>query len=241
MAGLHGDELGQLSDTARKVIRRNHRPGTSGCSLSFVHIRHLYAEPTGIYQSESDSDSEQYLDEYRKGATHVHSCRKGKPIENYSSQGFEERYLAKGENTITMDLNCPNAKLWNPDSPHLYVCRVELKSAKEYGMQIPGLSVSAGLNRQGLEKDAQLRLNGQRVMLLTAISWGYWPVGGLYATPEMAEKQILTAKALGLNMLNFHRSIGSPVVLEKADELGLLYLEEPGSFPPQDTIPSSGP
>ena len=74
LAGLHGDELGQLSDTARKVIRRNHRPGTSGCSLSFVHIRHLYAEPTGIYQSESDSDSEQYPDEYRKGATHVHSC-----------------------------------------------------------------------------------------------------------------------------------------------------------------------
>ena len=96
MAGLHGDELGQLSDTARKVIRRNHRAGTSGCSLSFVHIRHLYAEPTGIYQSESDSDSEQYPDEYRKGAAHVHSCRKGKPIENYSSQGFEERYLAKG-------------------------------------------------------------------------------------------------------------------------------------------------
>lgn len=31
-------------------------------------------------------------------------------------------------------------------------------------------------------------------------------------------------------MLNFHRSIGSPVVLEKADELGLLYYEEPGSF-----------
>ncbi len=73
-------------------------------------------------------------------------------------------------------------------------------------------------------------------MLLTAISWGYWPVGGLYTTPEMAEKQILTAKALGLNMLNFHRSIGSPVVLEKADELGLLYLEEPGAFHPQDTI-----
>lgn len=46
----------------------------------------------------------------------------------------------------------------------------------------------------------------------------------------MAEKQVRTAKSLGLNMLNFHRCIGSPVVLEKADELGLLYYEEPGSF-----------
>jgi len=67
-------------------------------------------------------------------------------------------------------------------------------------------------------------------MLRTAISWGYWPVTGLYATPEMADRQIRTAKRLGLNMLNFHRSIGSPIVLDKADELGLLYYEEPGGF-----------
>ncbi|MCD8166270.1 MAG: PA14 domain-containing protein [Bacteroides sp.] len=73
-------------------------------------------------------------------------------------------------------------------------------------------------------------MNGRRIMLLSAISWGYWPVTGLIATPEMAEKQIRVAKELGLNMLNFHRSIGSPVVLEKADEMGLLYYEEPGSF-----------
>ncbi|MCD8260135.1 MAG: hypothetical protein LUD15_00420 [Bacteroides sp.] len=46
----------------------------------------------------------------------------------------------------------------------------------------------------------------------------------------MAEKQINIAKELGLNILNFHRSIGSPVILEKADEMGLLYYEEPGSF-----------
>lgn len=31
-------------------------------------------------------------------------------------------------------------------------------------------------------------------------------------------------------MLNFHRNIGTPVVLDKADEMGLLYYVEPGSF-----------
>ena len=82
----------------------------------------------------------------------------------------------------------------------------------------------------GVGKDAVLRLNGRRIMLRSAISWGYFPVTGLIATTEMAEKQVRTAKSLGLNMLNFHRCIGSPVVLEKADELGLLYYEEPGSF-----------
>ena len=74
------------------------------------------------------------------------------------------------------------------------------------------------------------RLNGKRVVLRSAISWGYWPVNVIFSTPELAEKQIRVAKEMGLNMLNFHRAIGQPVVLEKADELGLLYYEEPGNY-----------
>jgi hypothetical protein len=74
------------------------------------------------------------------------------------------------------------------------------------------------------------RLNGRRIVLRTSISWGFWPVNGIYPTLEMAKQQVRVAKELGLNMLNFHRAIGSPVVLEQADELGLLYYEEPGAY-----------
>lgn len=66
-------------------------------------------------------------------------------------------------------------------------------------------------------------------MLKSAISWGYFSVTGLVATLEATERQMLTTKKLGLNMLNLHRCIGNPVVLEKTDELGLPYYEEPGS------------
>ena len=78
--------------------------------------------------------------------------------------------------------------------------------------------------------DRQFFLNGKRIVLRTSISWGYWPVNGIYPTPELAKKQILAAKSLGLNMLNFHRGIGQSIVLDYADELGLLYYEEPGGF-----------
>jgi hypothetical protein len=45
---------------------------------------------------------------------------------------------------------------------------------------------------------------------------------------QLARKQVEDAKKLGLNMLNFHRTIGQQNVLDYADELGLLYFEEPG-------------
>lgn len=138
--------------------------------------------------------------------------------------------LKQGMNTLVVELNCPDAKIWDLDTPYLYECAVDLQSGKKSSEHVSQVFGFRWFEPVGIGKDAMLRLNGKRIMLRTAISWGYWPVTGLYATPEMAEKQVLTAKSMGLNMLNFHRSIGSPVVLEKADELGLLYYEEPGAF-----------
>ncbi len=67
---------------------------------------------------------------------------------------------------------------------------------------------------EGFGTNAVFRLNGKRIVLRTAISWGFWPYSGIFPSPELATKQIETAKALGLNMLNFHRCIGQPEVLD---------------------------
>ncbi len=157
-------------------------------------------------------------------------CEKNNPQRVIARKDLKDIAIKEGDNIVTVDFDCPEAKLWDLDHPHLYVCRVELKSGKQLQDHATRVFGFRWFEPVGIGKDAQLQLNGQRVMLRTAISWGYWPVTGLYATPEMADKQIRAAKELGLNMLSFHRSIGSPVVLERADELGLLYYEEPGSF-----------
>ena len=138
--------------------------------------------------------------------------------------------LEPGENRIEMPFDCPEAELWEPAHPQLYQCRVELMQERRVTDAATQRFGFRWFQPEGIGRDAVLRLNGRRMMLRTAISWGYWPATGLYATPEMAEKQVRTAQELGLNMLNFHRNIGSPVVLDKADELGLLYYEEPGAF-----------
>lgn len=146
------------------------------------------------------------------------------------SNTIKSAVLVPGDNKLEVELACEGVHLWDLDNPTLYTCDVQLMNgrlAEDKTLQNFGFRWFAP---DGIGRDAVLRLNGRRVMLRTAISWGYWPATGLYATEDMAVKQINTAKSLGLNMLNFHRSIGSPVVLEKADSIGLLYYEEPGSF-----------
>ena len=52
-------------------------------------------------------------------------------------------------------------------------------------------------------------------------------MGSLHLMSWLGDKWRVLKK-LGLNMLNFHRTIGHSNVLDYADELGLLYFEEPG-------------
>lgn len=138
--------------------------------------------------------------------------------------------VAPGETTLTLAAHCPAARLWDLAAPNLYTAHVRLdagaagRDARERTFGFRWFTVD------GVGSDAVFRLNGRRVYLLSAISWGYWPVNGIYPTPEMAARQVRVAKQLGLNMLNFHRTIGSPIVLDEADKQGLLYYEEPGGY-----------
>ena len=143
---------------------------------------------------------------------------------------FNSVKLVPGDNVVSCLADVPNAKLWNLEHPNLYVCNVQLSDdgkATDTASQIFGFRWFAP---EGVGSNAVFRLNGQRVVLRTAISWGFWPINGIFPTPQLAEKQVRIAKELGLNMLNFHRAIGQPLVLNKADELGLLYYEEPGAY-----------
>ena len=95
------------------------------------------------------------------------------------------------------------------------------------------------------EKDGDKRfyLNGKRVVILAAMTRGYWPTNGIFATPEMAQRDKQAMQELGLNMMLLHRAIGQPPVMEYADKSGLLTYEEPGGYRvapnPEDDI--SGP
>ena len=134
--------------------------------------------------------------------------------------------LKVGENVVTQTVSDARAKVWGLEHPNLYVCEVGLSSG-DVAQQVFGFRWFAP---EGVGTNAVFRLNGKRVVVRTSISWGFWPINGIFPTPELAKKQIQDAKNFGMNMLNFHRAIGQPEVLNAADELGLMYYEEPGGY-----------
>ncbi len=133
-----------------------------------------------------------------------------------------------GNSTRTFTISLPNAKLWSVDSPHLYTLHTIWIGADQTTDHFSRRFGFRWFEIRDVAGDKQFYLNGKRIVLLTAISWGFWPVNGIAPSDALAKKQIEAAKKLGLNMLNFHRTIGQQNVLDYADELGLLYYAEPG-------------
>ncbi|RYY15551.1 MAG: beta-glycosidase, partial [Cytophagaceae bacterium] len=149
-------------------------------------------------------------------------------------QDYPLAQVPAGLSTKTLTVRVPTAKLWSVESPNLYQLTATWQGAdKTVDTYQQGFGFRWFEARDGAGGDRQFFLNGKRIVLRTAISWGFWPVNGIAPTDALARKQVETAKALGLNMLNFHRTIGQTNVLDYADELGLLYFEEPGgnSYP----------
>jgi beta-galactosidase len=125
------------------------------------------------------------------------------------------------------DLGVKEAEIWDLHSPKLYHLRATLSDAKSSTRTIAFGFRSFTVD--GLGTNALFRLNGRRIRIYTAISWGFWGLNGMWPVPELATKEVTAAKALGLNCLNFHRNLAKEEVLRQHDQLGLLRYMEPGA------------
>ena len=134
-----------------------------------------------------------------------------------------------GGHIFRVPLACAAAELWDLTHPNLYRLRVEFHSDDR--SMVDRREVEFGFRwfeAQGIGADAMLKLNGNRIKLYTAISWGFWGINGLWPTPALAEREVRAAKSLNMNCLNFHRQIGREEVLRRQDQLGLLRYMEVG-------------
>jgi hypothetical protein len=127
-------------------------------------------------------------------------------------------------------LTYDKADLWDLNTPRLYTLHSVLKISGDKAMTDEAVKTFGfrWFEPRGVGEQAGLYLNGRRIRLYTAISWGFWGLDGIWPTPELAEKEVRAAKQLNMNMINCHRDLGKEEVMAKQDELGLLRYMEPG-------------
>ena len=120
--------------------------------------------------------------------------------------------MARGETHLAHPM------LWDGDHPNLY--SVELKA----GGQV--VHTRFGF-RELTSANGHLFLNGKPFYMRAALDQDFYPEG-IYTPPsaEFIRQEMLTSKAMGLNMLRCHIKVPDPRYLEAADETGMLVWYE---------------
>ncbi len=128
----------------------------------------------------------------------------------------------------SIKLSVPNAKLWSPDSPHLYILRISLL---ENGRKVDEATSYFGMRKIALGKDEKgiqrLMLNNKPVFQFGPLDQGFWP-DGLYTAPtdEALRYDIEMTKKLGFNMARKHVKVEPARWYYWADKLGLLVWQD---------------
>lgn len=125
--------------------------------------------------------------------------------------------------TGRIGLTIPYAKLWSPESPHLYDLQVRL-----YDGNVLLDEVASYVGLRGIElRDGKFLLNGRPTYLKMVLDQGFWPDGYLTApSDEALQADIGWVKMFGFNGVRKHQKIEDPRWLYWCDRLGLLVWEE---------------
>jgi beta-galactosidase/beta-glucuronidase len=125
--------------------------------------------------------------------------------------------------TGRLALEIPGAKLWSPESPHLYGLRVRLFDGEQLLDEVESY---AGMRNVKLRNGRAL-LNGEPIYLAMVLDQGYWPESYLAApSDEALRADVEWAKRFGFNGARKHQKIEDPRWLYWCDKLGLLVWSE---------------
>ena len=112
--------------------------------------------------------------------------------------------------------------LWSPENPYLYYFTLECgedKIESYFALREIGIKSANGI--------ARLTLNGKPYLFNGLLDQGYYPDGiFLPATSEGYEKDILTAKECGFNMLRKHIKVEPEIFYNLCDRLGMVVFQD---------------
>src|ERR1043166_6964185 len=149
-------------------------------------------------------------------------------VEASIRDGSKTIYTASVTAGGQMTLPVKNARLWSPESPHLYNVVLELKLGNR---AIDRVESYFGMRRISLGKDehgfTRLMLNNKPYFQFGPLDQGFWP-DGLYTAPtdEALRYDIEMTKRLGFNMARKHVKVEPDRWYYWCDKLGLLVWQD---------------
>ncbi|MDE6438613.1 MAG: beta-galactosidase, partial [Muribaculaceae bacterium] len=161
----------------------------------------------------------------------VDACgRKAAIIEVKVTDGGEDVASARGLCGQRLTLDMPSdARLWSPDSPHLYDMEVTLYGAD--GRKLDTVKSYTALRKLSVARDSKgvmrLQLNNEPLFQFGPLDQGWWP-DGLYTAPshEAMAFDIRKTKEWGFNMIRKHVKVEPAVWYAECDRLGVLVWQD---------------
>jgi len=128
--------------------------------------------------------------------------------------------LESATNRAKIELTVPNPELWSPESPALYVLTATLgefsQRAVEFGFR--SFTIESG----------EFRLNGKPVFIRSVLYQPYYPMTlANPPTEDFVRREVEMMRETGFNLVRIHAAVAPPALLRRADQLGLMVIEEP--------------
>lgn len=136
--------------------------------------------------------------------------------------------VSEGTSRSPVSVTIDDAKLWSPDSPHLYDLIIELRNEE---VVLDTVQSYAGMRKIEVKPDAagvnRLFLNNEVLFQYGPLDQGWWP-DGLYTAPtdEALAYDVKITKELGFNMTRKHVKVEPARWYYWCDKLGLIVWQD---------------
>jgi beta-galactosidase len=120
------------------------------------------------------------------------------------------------------ELTIPTAKLWSPDSPHLYRCRVVLATADGESQ----VDERFGVRTIDFLEHGPFKLNGERLLLKGTHRHAEHAGFAAAMSDDLVRLEMQLIRDMGANFIRLAHYQQDRLVLDLCDELGLMVWEE---------------
>jgi beta-glucuronidase len=217
---------GNLSGIPHAGFGRANFPDTSFDFFSYCGIQ----RPVLLYTTPQDAITDLTVTtsvEATSGVVAIKITRSsGEPLAGWISLAGHgtaaSSEFAFEDDTAEVMLTVPNAALWSPDAPNLYPLRVELIRNDDV---VDRYTLDIGIRTIAVEGD-QLLLNGKPIKLRGFGRHEDFPVVGKGMLPPLIIKDYAIMRWIGANSFRTTHYPYSEQMMQMADKLGFLVIDE---------------